>query len=94
MKKIIDDIFIKHLPTLDLHGLDRDTASLLLKDFLLDNYHLINNQVVIIHGIGTGILKQMVHQTLKKDKLVLSFNLHRFNLGCTVVTLKKKNDNY
>ncbi len=94
MKKIFDDIFIKQLPTLDLHGYDQNIARVLLKDFLFDNYHLNNHQVVIIHGIGTGVLKQMVKQTLDKDKLVLNFNLHHLNPGCTIVTLKIKNDNY
>ena len=46
-------------------------------------------RVVIIHGIGTGVLKKTVHEELRKNKLVESFYLDFFNIGTTIVTLKR-----
>lgn len=77
------------LPTIDLHGEDRKTAEILVKQFITDNVKLKNNKVVIIHGIGTGILKKEVHSLLKKDKRVEKFYINFFNIGCTIVEIKQ-----
>ena len=89
MKKIFEDIFIKNLPTLDLHGYDRDTASVLTNDFIKENAKLKQYNIVIVHGLGTGIIKRMVHETLKNNKQVSEYKLHSFNLGMTIVKLNK-----
>lgn len=78
-----------HLPTLDLHGFDRDYARIMICDFLEDQHKLKNTKVIIIHGIGTGILKKTTQDTLKKHKYVLEYKIDNFNDGMTVVTLKK-----
>ncbi len=88
MKKIFEDVFIKNYPTLDLHGYDRDTARVAVNDFIDENAKLKNNDLVIIHGIGTGIVKQAVHDTLKNNKLVMDYKLHHFNIGMTIVKLR------
>lgn len=82
-----EDIFIKRLPTIDLHGLDRDTARTYVNDFIDENMKLGHKELVIIHGIGAGIIKKEVHQTLRKNKYVIAYQLHHFNTGCTLVTL-------
>ena len=46
-----------NLPSIDLHGLDRDYSRILINDFIRDNYKMKNYKVIIIHGNGTGILK-------------------------------------
>lgn len=79
----------KYLPKLDLHGLDRDYARILLHEFIEDNRKLGNKTIEIIHGKGKGILKRAVHEELKINKLVESYKLDNFNDGCTVVILKK-----
>ena len=68
-----DIIFIDNLPKLDLHGLDRETARVLVNDFVRDNIKMKNEVIVIIHGIGTGIVRKTVNETLKKNKNVLEF---------------------
>ena len=68
-----DIIFIDNLPSLDLHGFDRETARVAINDFINDNIKLKNKFIVIIHGIGSGILKDTTHLTLKKNKNVLEF---------------------
>lgn len=80
------------LPKLDLHGEDRDTARILVEEFLEYNYMLGQTEVVIIHGIGEGILKKEVHKVLKNSKKVVEFGLDMFNPGCTIARLGAKVD--
>ena len=56
-----------NIPSIDLHGFDRDYAKICIKDFVMDNYKLKKEKVAIIHGIGTGILRKA--QNLLKSKL-------------------------
>ena len=62
-----------NLPSLDLHGLDRDYARILINDFILDNYKLKNRKVIIVHGIGTGNIRQTTMETLKNNKYVETY---------------------
>lgn len=89
MKTSLDDIFINSLPTLDLHGEIRDSARVLIKEFIQDNITLKNERIVIVHGIGTGVLKEETHKVLKHDKRIKEFHLNHYNPGCTIVYLKK-----
>lgn len=88
MKTSLDDIFINNLPTLDLHGEIRDSARVLIKEFINDNYYLKNEKIVIIHGVGTGVLKDETHKILKNDKRVKEYHLNHYNPGCTLIYLK------
>ncbi len=83
-----DIIFIENFPKIDLHGLDRDTARVLVTDFIKDNIKQKQEIIVIIHGIGTGILRKTVHETLKKNKNVLDFKTFYSNNGSTIVKIK------
>ena len=60
-----------HLPTLDLHGIDRDYARILINDFIADHYKIKTEQVVIVHGNGTGIIKKVTQETLRKKGIIL-----------------------
>ena len=75
-------------PTIDLHGFDRDSARMTVNDFVMENVILKNEYIVIIHGIGTGIVKREVHEALRLNKNVLEYKTDNFNSGCTVVKLK------
>ena len=55
-----------NLPTLDLHGEYRDSARILINEFIDDSYKLGYEKVIIVHGIGKGILKDEVKKTLDK----------------------------
>ncbi len=83
-----DVLFIESFPNIDLHGLDRDTARVYVLDFIRDNVKLKNEIVVIIHGIGSGILKKTVHDILSKSKYVIEYKTFYNNVGSTVVRLK------
>lgn len=80
------------MPQIDLHGEDRIGASILVKSFINDNYKLGNEEFAIIHGVGKGILKKEVYNVLKSDKRVLEFGTDFFNMGCTLVRIRKKLD--
>jgi len=78
-----------NLPTLDLHGETRDMARILVSEFIDDNYRMGNLKVIIIHGIGTGILKKEVQSCLKTNKKVAKFYIDFFNVGATIVEILK-----
>lgn len=82
----------KNLPTIDLHGYDRDYARILINDFIEEQFRLRQDRIVIIHGNGTGILKKMTQDLLKKHKKVESYKIDNFNTGMTIVSLKKSVD--
>ena len=81
-------IFLNNLPSLDLHGLDRDSARVKVNEFIKDNIVLKNEIIVIIHGIGTGILKEEVHKVLKSNKSVLDYKIFYNNVGTTIAKIK------
>ena len=78
-----DVIFIDNFPKIDLHGLDRVE----INDFIRDNIKLKNDIVVIIHGIGSGIIRKTTHETLKKNKNVIEFKTFYNNNGSTIVKI-------
>ena len=79
-----------NLETLDLHGIDREYAKILINDFIRDNYEIKNTNVVIIHGIGTGIIRKTTQEVLKRNKYVEEYKIDNFNPGMTVVRIIKK----
>lgn len=87
MRKV-NDIFLDMLPSIDLHGYDREGARVAVSDFILENKILNNKEILIIHGIGEGIVKEAVHRELSRNKGVLEYKLANSNIGCTVVKLK------
>jgi len=81
-------IFIDSYPKVDLHGFDRETARVATNDFIRDNLKLKNDIIVIIHGIGNGIVKEAVHNALRKNKSVIEYKTFYNNNGSTIVKLK------
>ena len=82
-----DIIFINNLPTLDLHGFDRQTAKVAIDDFINDNIKMKNRFIVIVHGIGSGILKETTQKTLAINKKVIEYKIYPFNVGCTIAKI-------
>lgn len=86
MKKANNNIFIDMYPSVDMHGLDRESARVLTDDFVKENIKLGNKKIIIIHGKGSHIVKQSVHQELNKNQYVEDYKLDNFNDGITVVS--------
>lgn len=84
---MIDNIFYKNYPFIDLHGYDTESARVAVNDFINDNLLLNNHTILIIHGKGTGAVKKSVHETLSKNKQVSSYSQDTFNEGVTIVHL-------
>ncbi len=80
-------LILSSYPNIDLHGMDREYAIFKVKEFIDDCYKLKYKNIVIIHGIGSGILKEAVGKYLQKDRRVLEYKLDFMNPGCTLVTL-------
>ena len=83
-----DVIFIDSFPKLDLHGFDRETAIVSTNDFINDNKKMKNEIFVITHGIGSGIIRKTVHETLRKNKNVIDYKTFYNNNGSTIVKIK------
>ena len=77
-----------HYPSIDLHGEFAVTAYTVVEEFISDHVKLKDPYIVIIHGKGSGKLKQEVHHILSKDKRVLDYHLDPWNLGQTIVHIK------
>lgn len=83
-----NDIFLNNLPSIDLHGFDRESATLAVKDFIHENNVMGNKKIIVIHGKGQGILREIILSYLKNNKLVLSYKLDNFNDGITIIELR------
>lgn len=76
----------------DIRGMNSEEGIMTLDKFLDDA--LLNGfkTVTVIHGKGTGVLRQSVHSYLKKRKGIESYRLGTFGegeMGVTVVTLSE-----
>lgn len=71
----------------DLRGMTLEEALLDADRFLDDAYMAGLNQVSIIHGKGTGVLRAGISDLLKRHRLVKSFRLGRYGEGETGVTI-------
>lgn len=87
MMKSVDFMFTSRYPKLDLHGFDRETARVAINDFVSDNIKMGNKIVVIVHGIGTGVIRETTFNTLKRNKNVLEYKSDYSNRGCTLALL-------
>ena len=83
----MEDIFINRLPTIDLHGYDTASAKVATNDFISDNIILKKDKIIIIHGIGTGLVRQAVHEVLSQNKYVSEYHTLNLNHGCTIAYL-------
>lgn len=87
MKKYVDP-FIDFLPSIDLHGLDRVSARIKVEEFINDSIKLKYKKIIIIHGKGTGIIKEEIYKYLRNNKNVIDYKLYWNNTGITEINLK------
>lgn len=79
--------FTYYYPTKDIHGETTDTCVFVINDFINDNIKLGKENIIIIHGKGTGALKHKTHEILSKNKNVTKYYIDPFNEGCTIIEL-------
>ena len=87
MRKEFIDPFLYNAPHLDLHGYDRTGAVAMIKIFIDENLRIEEKQLVIVHGKGSGILKNAVHDYLKSDKRVKEYKTNNYTDGETIIIL-------
>jgi DNA mismatch repair protein MutS2 len=75
-------------PKIDVHGETTDTVVFVVNDFINDHYKMKDKYIVVIHGKGTGVLKNKIHEILKHNNLVEHFELDVMNIGQTLIVLK------
>ena len=76
---------------IDVRGYNTEDAIYEIDKFLDDSFIANLNEVTIVHGKGTGVLRKNISDFLRKHKLVKSFSFGKFNEGgdgATVVKLK------
>ena len=76
---------------LDLHRLTVEEAIPKIDDFLRDMYQAGIHHALIIHGKGTGVLRQEVSRYLSSHPLVKSYcpaDRYHGGIGATEVELK------
>lgn len=77
--------------SVDLRGMDAEEALYSTDKYLDEAYIAGYNEVTVIHGKGTGILRKAIQDMLKGHPHVKSFRLGEYGeggSGVTVVTLK------
>ncbi len=72
---------------IDLRGMDTVEAICVLDRYMDEAMRAKLSTVRIIHGKGTGVLRQAVHQDLKRNKFVKSFRLGVYGEGEDGVTI-------
>ena len=76
---MIDEIHLRRLTV--------DEACLKLDKYLNDAFMAGLYQVRVVHGKGTGILRQAIRQQLAKHSLVKSYRPGRYGEGGTGITI-------
>lgn len=71
----------------DVRGEDLEEALYVIDKYLDDSYLSGYNDITIIHGVGTGVLKQGIQKMLKKHRLVKHFREGVYGEGGTGVTI-------
>lgn len=73
--------------TLDLRGMRAEEAKLNVD--MAINASGVNSVLFIIHGMGTGVLKELVLELLRSHPRVAKFEQDSpMNYGCTVAYIK------
>jgi DNA mismatch repair protein MutS2 len=72
---------------LDLRGKNGEESLFLIDKMIGDAMLSGNKQLVIVHGKGTGKLRQIIHEYLKTNPLIEDFRLGAMNEGGSGVTI-------
>lgn len=88
IKNIIKSKANKNISSeLDLRGYNIEEAIYEIEKFIDDAYIVGIKEIRLIHGKGTGVLRQGVQNYLKKNKYVKSYRIGSYSEGGTGVTV-------
>ena len=73
--------------SVDLRGMDSQDATFTVDKYLDDAYRAGRGEVTIIHGNGTGVLRQAINAMLKRHPHVKNYRLGEYGEGGTGVTV-------
>lgn len=73
--------------SVDLRGMDSDEAVFTTDKYLDDAYRAGLGEVSIVHGKGTGVLRQAINEMLRKHPHVKAYRLGAYGEGGTGVTM-------
>jgi len=74
-------------PEIDMRGMMTDEAIPVMERYIDGAVMGKLNTITIIHGKGTGALREAVHQSLRRNKQVKTFRLGKYGEGETGVTV-------
>lgn len=79
---------LKSVPTsIDLRGMDAEEAVYNTDKYLDDAYRAGLSEVTVVHGKGTGILRQAINDMLKRHPHAAGYRLGNYGEGGTGVTM-------
>lgn len=81
------------MTTLDIHNKTQSEAQIIVKGFIRECYEMRNYDILIIHGFGQMIMRDVVWSICEHSKFVEKYELAPPRLGgggVTHVTLNKK----
>lgn len=79
-------------PSLDIRGARASEAILMVENYLDEAVMLGMRDVSILHGTGTGVLKEQIRNLLKTLPYVMEYKDERLELGGAGITLVTLND--
>jgi len=88
--KVINTLNTQSMNEVDVRGMTADDAVLEVDRYLDTALNSDWQELRIIHGKGTGVLRQRIHTYLKKNKNISSFRLGRIGEGDTGVTIVER----
>lgn len=82
-----NNIYTSNCPHLDLHGETTSTLNYIVNEFITDHYKMGDRYIAIIHGWNSTIIRDYVHNMLKKDKRIVKYYIDIQNIGQTIIEL-------
>lgn len=82
------------MTTLDIHNRTSSEAQIIVKGFLRERYELRDYNILIIHGFGQSVMRDVVWSICANSNYVEKYELAPPRLGgggVTYIELKKKN---
>lgn len=81
------------MTSIDIHNKTQSEAQIIVKGFIRERYEMRDYHIIIVHGFGQLILRNVVWSICENSKYVEKYQLAPYSLGgggATYIELKKK----